>query len=142
MAQRLAQGTHNPLVPGSNPGGPNDLRRFGMAGTLKRHYRGLYSLDIETFVAETLRQVRSGVFSAETDGVSIDKGQAPPNPMNVDFDIAVTVNEESSKEGGGKIQVWGVNLGGTAASQTSSTSVSRVQFTIPIVLGRSKRSAQ
>src|SRR5437667_11088460 len=26
IAQRLEQGTHNPLVPGSNPGGPNRFR--------------------------------------------------------------------------------------------------------------------
>jgi hypothetical protein len=26
IAQRLEQGTHNPLVPGSNPGGPNVQR--------------------------------------------------------------------------------------------------------------------
>ena len=25
VAQRLEQGTHNPLVPGSNPGGPSSL---------------------------------------------------------------------------------------------------------------------
>ena len=26
IAQRLEQGTHNPLVPGSNPGGPTSLK--------------------------------------------------------------------------------------------------------------------
>ena len=31
VAQRLEQGTHNPLVPGSNPGGPN-LRSRPKAG--------------------------------------------------------------------------------------------------------------
>ncbi len=28
LAQRLVQGTHNPLVPGSNPGGPTKSPRF------------------------------------------------------------------------------------------------------------------
>ena len=28
VAQRLEQGTHNPLVPGSNPGGPSPSMRF------------------------------------------------------------------------------------------------------------------
>ena len=28
VAQRLEQGTHNPLVPGSNPGGPNFIFNF------------------------------------------------------------------------------------------------------------------
>ncbi len=31
IAQRLEQGTHNPLVPGSNPGGPTNIRDFGCA---------------------------------------------------------------------------------------------------------------
>ena len=28
IAQRLEQGTHNPLVPGSNPGGPTALSSY------------------------------------------------------------------------------------------------------------------
>jgi hypothetical protein len=35
IAQRLEQGTHNPLVPGSNPGGPNSNFRFGLGGFRK-----------------------------------------------------------------------------------------------------------
>jgi hypothetical protein len=35
IAQRLEQGTHNPLVPGSNPGGPNSNFRFGIGGFRK-----------------------------------------------------------------------------------------------------------
>ena len=31
VAQRLEQGTHNPLVPGSNPGGPSSAYAFGNA---------------------------------------------------------------------------------------------------------------
>ena len=34
VAQRLEQGTHNPLVPGSNPGGPS--LRFGAQGEKQR----------------------------------------------------------------------------------------------------------
>ena len=33
VAQRLEQGTHNPLVPGSNPGGPS--LRFGAQRKVK-----------------------------------------------------------------------------------------------------------
>ena len=35
IAQRLEQGTHNPLVPGSNPGGPNSNFRFRIGGFRK-----------------------------------------------------------------------------------------------------------
>ena len=31
VAQRLEQGTHNPLVPGSNPGGPSCAKNFAVA---------------------------------------------------------------------------------------------------------------
>jgi hypothetical protein len=34
VAQRLEQGTHNPLVPGSNPGGPS--LRFGAEAKMRR----------------------------------------------------------------------------------------------------------
>ena len=46
IAQRLEQGTHNPLVPGSNPGGPKEILdlRFANAALLRRALRGLRSV--------------------------------------------------------------------------------------------------
>jgi hypothetical protein len=42
IAQRLEQGTHNPLVPGSNPGGPREIfdLQFANADLLRRAGRG------------------------------------------------------------------------------------------------------
>ena len=44
VAQRLEQGTHNPLVPGSNPGGPSSesfrgRHTLGLFLTSNSHYR-------------------------------------------------------------------------------------------------------
>ncbi len=52
IAQRLEQGTHNPLVPGSNPGGPKEIfdLRLSNADPLQRVLRWLW----------TNRAVRSG----------------------------------------------------------------------------------
>jgi hypothetical protein len=36
VAQRLEQGTHNPLVPGSNPGGPSFISEFSFQGSVFR----------------------------------------------------------------------------------------------------------
>ena len=36
IAQRLEQGTHNPLVPGSNPGGPTSFH-FNSSGLAEIH---------------------------------------------------------------------------------------------------------
>src|SRR5215471_16543993 len=38
VAQRLEQGTHNPLVPGSNPGGPTP-NAFGLSRDVRRGRR-------------------------------------------------------------------------------------------------------
>ncbi len=38
IAQRLEQGTHNPLVPGSNPGGPTSFH-INSSGLAETHSR-------------------------------------------------------------------------------------------------------
>ena len=45
IAQRLEQGTHNPLVPGSNPGGPTDFRgnRSGSGKFIHQLWTGSYN---------------------------------------------------------------------------------------------------
>lgn len=53
-------------------------------------------------------------------------------PSQLDFDLAVTVSNESGANAG--IKVFGVGVGGEQVSQTSS--VSRLQFSISVALPR------
>jgi hypothetical protein len=55
---------------------------------------------------------------------------------NVDFDVAITATETEGANGGGGIKVMGVfNAGGEIKSRTENQTVSRVKYTIPLVLG-------
>ena len=65
LAQRLAQGTHNPWVLGSNPGGPTMNLRSGRVP-------GLFGLRVEfSFVSTGVdrRLVTAGAFSATLSGL-------------------------------------------------------------------------
>ena len=55
---------------------------------------------------------------------------------NVDFDVAITATETEGANGGGGIKVMGVfNAGGEIESKTEKQTISRVKYTIPLVLG-------
>ena len=56
------------------------------------------------------------------------------NQQNIDFDVAVTVVE--GKETGGKagISVWSIGAGVSGKSESSSSTVSRIKFEIPVEL--------
>ncbi|OWY70391.1 hypothetical protein B7486_16515 [cyanobacterium TDX16] len=48
------------------------------------------------------------------------------------FDVAVTTVTEAKKEGGAGIHVAGIGLGGRGTKGTQDTSVSRLQFRVPV----------
>lgn len=52
----------------------------------------------------------------------------------IDFDVAITVGDTATKEGGGKlgIQILSAKIGGE--SQTHTENMSRLSFSIPVVL--------
>lgn len=52
----------------------------------------------------------------------------------IDFDVAITIGDTATKEAGGKlgIQIFSAKIGGE--SQTHTENVSRMSFSIPIVL--------
>lgn len=51
----------------------------------------------------------------------------------VEFDVAVTINEGDSSEGGGKISVASLaSIGGNVATTTKAETVSRLKFGVPI----------
>lgn len=52
---------------------------------------------------------------------------------DISFDVAVTVENATAGKVGGGIHVVGIKVGGDTSETVSSSSVSRLQFSVPIV---------
>lgn len=105
-------------------------------------------MDLRKFIAETLTQIVCGIKDAQENMVDFQKEKeseytAPyinPNPVSehhkklseIEFDVAVTVSDGKSAEGGGGLSVMGVSLGGKGTSEQTNSSVSRIKFSIPV----------
>lgn len=115
-------------------------------------------MNIEEFVHATLIQVAAGVEAANrTFAEKSISAQANPagaeaqsqvgtsyekitNTQNIAFDIAVTVDESSQsssdKKAGLGLKVVSGGLSSSQALESSTSTVSRIQFTIPLKLPR------
>ncbi|MGD0059586.1 MAG: hypothetical protein ABSD58_09235 [Verrucomicrobiia bacterium] len=106
-------------------------------------------MNVEEFVAETLTQIANGVFKAKqpvnTAGGTVNPGNiargdirmVDHNGMPVDvisFDIAVAVSEEKQSSGKMGLSVMTVGAGIQGQSTSSSSSVSRIKFSVPLRL--------
>lgn len=113
-------------------------------------------MDIEAFVATSLEQIVKGVKRAQAavseSGAKINSKankmselrdyQSGFQMQQVEFDLAVTATE-SSKSGGGikaGVAILSANFGGGSDSQNSS--VTRIKFTVPLVLPPSFEASQ
>lgn len=100
-------------------------------------------MELDKFVSETLVAISRGVEVARVEG----EEKIEINPMvygksndelsitrerkmiqSIDFDVALTV--EDTAEGGGKISVFGSNVGGNKGNKETLTS--RVSFSVPV----------
>lgn len=104
-------------------------------------------MELREFVEKSLVEIVRGVEAAQS---VIGKGegdasaivpfaqrhvglQHPASPLQrIDFDVAVTVSEQTGTEGGvqGGIAVLGFGARGSSSEQTSS--ISRLRFTVPV----------
>lgn len=113
-------------------------------------------MDLQTFVTSTLVQIAKGIGNAQDQlkgtGTLVNPGlrgmfasakvTAPVvyisgvqvHIKDVSFDIAVTASDEQSAEAGAGIKVWGARLGADGKVSSENSTVSRVQFSVPIVL--------
>ncbi|HLF96453.1 MAG TPA: hypothetical protein VI457_04860 [Methylococcaceae bacterium] len=113
-------------------------------------------MNLNEFVKEVLTEIVSGIRAAqEVEGGAFivpggDGGHeyakhprvsssARIKSTIVDFDIALTVEDSTKGSGGGGLKVFGIgaNVQGEAASK--DTTVSRIQFAVPILLPESQR---
>lgn len=113
-------------------------------------------MDLQTFVTSTLVQIAKGISDAQDQlkgsGAIVNPGlrgmfstskvSAPivyisgvqVHIKDVAFDVAITASDEQSAEAGAGIKVWGARLGADGKASSENSTVSRVQFSVPIVL--------
>jgi hypothetical protein len=110
-------------------------------------------MELREFVAETLTQIVEGVKEAQArakdhgarvnphlttsaelavkHGILIASGSAA---QLVQFDVALTAKEGTETKGGIGVVVGVFALGSTGQSQAENSSMSRVKFSVPLVL--------
>ena len=110
-------------------------------------------MELKEFVAQTLTQIIDGVVQSQTNAIAHGALVNPHlNPMSgknsehgflqclegfaqvVKFDVALTVTEGTGTKGGIGVFAGPVNLGTSGQSSNSNSSVSRVQFNVPLIL--------
>jgi hypothetical protein len=112
-------------------------------------------LNLEDYIAETLRQIVGGVAKAQElaaqSGAEVNPhmrsnptvnsalGLIPTNKGGVyaqlvHFDVALTVKEGTGTKGGIGVATGIVNLGSAGQSSNENMSVNHVKFTVPIAL--------
>ena len=62
------------------------------------------------------------------------KQNAPRVADNIEFDVAVTVEQEGSKNTGGKLKIFSLEIGGESNQVDKLSNVSTVKFKIPFVM--------
>ena len=106
-------------------------------------------MKLSDFVRETLVEIVAGVTAADVDatGARISGATVFDSTTksdyhvtsgtyagDVEFDVAVTVLESSSIDGGIKAGISILGLSGGAGSKSEGSSGSRVKFAVPVVL--------
>ena len=113
-------------------------------------------MDLKEFVAQTLTQIVEGVKDSQTKTAEMG-GEVNPHlntthaelgkqgflwaggryAQVVQFDVALTVVEGTGTKGGIGVFAGAVTLGSSGQSKSESSSVSRVKFSVPLVLPKS-----
>ena len=116
-------------------------------------------MKLQEFVAETLKEIIAGVKKsqkyAESEGAWVSPEMRPDgygegtrkvgwtaqdgaNIEQIEFDVAVTSTEGSETKAGVGIFVAGIGLGAKGKSDESTSSISRIKFSIPLGLPMQK----
>ena len=90
-------------------------------------------MDIKDFVKESLRQLVDGVREVQSEVV--EKSQIAPigcQREKVEFDIAVTVEEEKTKDKKAGLSVYCIKAGADAQTSASTSTVHRIKFGVHV----------
>jgi len=110
-------------------------------------------MNLRDFISETLTQILGGVTDAQKAAAELGGKVSPRlagaatyasdhgflvahggSAQIVRFDVALTVKEGTGTKGGIGIVAGIVSLGSTGQSNSENSSVSRVQFSVPLTL--------
>lgn len=112
-------------------------------------------MELKDFISETLKQIMEGVKGAqekasEMGGAINPRGLLDVNSVGVvisrldevtqliQFDVVVTTNDTDKAKGGVGVFVGEVGIGVRGETETQSTAVNRIQFSIPVYLPTQK----
>lgn len=112
-------------------------------------------MDLKEFTKQALIQIVEGAASANDElairgayipdsnlhdsnmASSIDEERVSRVVINVDFDVAITATESEGANGGCGLKVISfLNIGGSVESKTENQMISRVKYTLPLVLAK------
>lgn len=66
---------------------------------------------------------------------TVDDEGYPRLVIDVDFDVAITASESEGANGGAGLKVAGIfNAGGSVESKSENQTVSRIKYSLPLVL--------
>lgn len=108
-------------------------------------------MELRVFVKETLLQIAGGIAGAQKEGSNLRASfnpsgyqkqmdhlffnhHLPAYPQDIAFDVAVTVRDSASAEGGAGILVAVLGVAGKAGTESQTEAISRVRFTVPVQL--------
>ena len=99
-------------------------------------------MKLQDFVSETLKEIIAGVKDvksfASSQGAEVNPSIGSRKNFSlikdVEFDVAVTSTEESESKKGAGILVAGFGIGIKGKSDLLSSTVSRIKFSIPVIL--------
>jgi|SRR5882672_695411 len=110
-------------------------------------------ISLKDFVTETLRQVIDGVKAAQENaektgarvsgknitcwknqGMVLYDASTDQLATQIEFDVAVTTSDSGRGQAGVGIFVGGLGVGTKAETATASQSISRIKFSVPILL--------
>jgi hypothetical protein len=109
-------------------------------------------MKLDEFIAETINQIVDGVVASQEHAkkkgayvnapLTFDGGvyhlssASITEPQKIEFDIAVTTEESTDAKIGVGIFVAGLGIGSQAKTGSGGMEVSRIRFTIPLILPR------
>ena len=103
-------------------------------------------MDLKEFTKQTLVQIVEGAKEANSIIKDLDaqvhtyndNGYGKSYPITtVDFDVAITATETEGKNGGARLKVASlISLDAGAESKVANQVVSRVKYTLPLVLAK------
>ncbi len=93
-------------------------------------------MQLKEFVSETLKQIVEGVKDAQQPAYIRGAVIAPYSDCleKVEFDVAVTAVEKTEKEGKAGIIVWSIGAGVRGEAESSTSTVHRIKFSVPVEL--------